>query len=117
MPKLFLHPLVENAYTHGMDNAKGASQIELNFTYEEGKLSLSIEDNGRGLEDETLASLRERLNLTKSKNEVSSIFNLRRRLDFMYGDNAKMEVKRGNMGGLRVEVEISFLEDKNEYWG
>jgi len=106
MPKLFLQPLVENAYIHGMDSPKSASLVEVNFVYENGKLLISVEDDGSSLDDIALSRLEKRLTSTKTEEETSSMFNIRKRLEFMYGNNILMRVKRGAMNGLRIEIEI-----------
>ena len=105
MPKLFLQPLVENAYIHGMDSAGGASRIDLFFAHENGRLLISVEDDGSTLDEAALKSLQQRLAETQAQ-EMSSMFNLSQRLQFMYGDAAKMGVSRSERGGLRVEIAL-----------
>jgi len=105
VPKLFLQPLIENAYIHGLESTKDLSQIKIGFAYDNDELTISVENDGM-LEDKDLKMLRERLKTPDPSGEITSLLNIHRRLLFMYGDSARMEVSRSDLGGLRVEISI-----------
>jgi len=106
MPKLFLQPIIENAYVHGLENNEGITLIHVGIACKNDELCLSVEDNGTALDDATLTTLQERLAAPDPKDELSSLMNIHQRISLMYGENARMSVCRGDMGGLRVEIRI-----------
>ena len=58
MVKLLLQPLVENALYHGIKNKRGGGTIRVKATQKDGWLYFLTEDNGRGMDPETLAHIR-----------------------------------------------------------
>ena len=51
MPKMILQPLVENAILHGLEGVADGT-VEVSAAAEDGVLSISVRDNGRGLPPE-----------------------------------------------------------------
>src|SRR5436309_4665168 len=49
VPTLLLQPLVENAIRHGIEPAENPGLLRLTAQRNEGKLILTVEDNGVGL--------------------------------------------------------------------
>ncbi|MBW4082249.1 sensor histidine kinase [Paenibacillus sp. S150] len=56
LPRFLLQPVIENAYIHGLKQESGTIQIRT-WT-KEHRLSISIRDNGRGMDGPTLERLR-----------------------------------------------------------
>jgi len=106
MPKLFLQPLVENAYIHGTNNTKVLSEIHVGFVHKDNGLLIFVEDDGNCPDDNFLDNLRKRLSSYDREEETSSLFNILQRLEFMYGKRVRMNALRGEMGGLRIEIVI-----------
>jgi len=105
MPTLFLQPIIENAYIHGMENNGGVKLINVGFAYSRNELRIWVEDDGT-LEISALERLKKYLADTNPAGDVSGLLNIKRRLMFMYGDKTRMEVSKGELGGLRVELSI-----------
>lgn len=59
--KLLLQPIVENAIYHGIKERRGPGHITITAKSEEGALLLSITDDGKGMSQAKLASLRQAL--------------------------------------------------------
>ncbi|MGO4540791.1 cache domain-containing sensor histidine kinase [Paenibacillus sp. 2TAB19] len=59
--KLLLQPIVENAIYHGIKERRGPGHITITAKSEEGALLLSITDDGKGMTQAKLASLRQAL--------------------------------------------------------
>lgn len=57
IPKLILQPVVENSIVHGFDNRLGICKLRISATYAAPYLTFLIEDNGPGIEPETLRTL------------------------------------------------------------
>ena len=106
VPKLFLQPLVENAYLHGMSGAKDMSLIDIGFELNKGELCIWVEDDGIGLNDAIISDLRKRLENPNASNETTSLLNIYQRFRFIYGKDAQMNISRGETGGLRIDITI-----------
>ncbi len=61
VPSFFLQPLVENAFKHGLGPKEGAGTVSLTLAQEDGMLTVLVEDDGVGMDDEQLVLLRSRL--------------------------------------------------------
>jgi two-component system sensor histidine kinase YesM len=59
--KLLLQPIVENAIYHGIKERRGPGHITITAKSEEGALLLSITDDGKGMTQAKLATLRQAL--------------------------------------------------------
>lgn len=104
VPKLIIQPLVENAILHGIEKSRrqGTVSIKVRKMKEASSLEISVEDNGFGMDDDTLHSL----NLALESEGVSSfkemgvaLINVNKRLYLYYdGDLQK---------GLKLESEWS----------
>ncbi len=60
--KVILQPIVENAIYHGIKERRGPGHIIVKGTLQENRIHLSVSDDGVGINEETLARMRERLN-------------------------------------------------------
>ncbi|PYI56584.1 cache domain-containing sensor histidine kinase [Paenibacillus flagellatus] len=56
VPKLLLQPLVENAFFHGIAG-KGGGTVRLQAAEEQGRLRVSVWDDGEGMTEERIAEL------------------------------------------------------------
>ena len=54
IPSMSLQPLVENAVTHGIRNIEWPGKIHLSVKDREDEIEIRIEDNGKGMDEETL---------------------------------------------------------------
>lgn len=59
--KLILQPIVENAIYHGIKERRGPGVIEVEAKEQGGDLVMTIRDNGKGMTEEQLSSLRRAL--------------------------------------------------------
>ena len=106
LPKLFLQPLIENSYNHGKNGKNGISVINVGFSGNTEVLRIWVEDDGTCLSDDIITVLRGKLRNHQSNKSPTSLINIRQRFQFMYGDNAQVDVLRGELGGLRVEIAV-----------
>lgn len=58
IPKLTLQPLVENALYHGIKNKRGKGKILITGKKQGDKIIFQVIDNGKGMTEEELNSLR-----------------------------------------------------------
>jgi two-component system LytT family sensor kinase len=95
VPALALQPLVENAIHHGIAPRPRGGAIAIRARREEGRLHLSVSDDGVGADGEP----RERIGLA----------NTRARLEQLYGKEQSLSFTDIPRGGFRVDLEIPFL--------
>ncbi|HUK82454.1 MAG TPA: histidine kinase [Verrucomicrobiae bacterium] len=97
VPFLILQPLVENAIRHGIEQREEKGRLVIGIRRDNGRLELSVSDNGSGLPDENDAP-REGIGLS----------NTRSRLRHLYSDNQKLELKGAPGGGLEARITIPY---------
>ena len=61
MLKLLLQPLVENALYHGIKNKRGGGTISVSLRYQNGLMTFTVADTGKGMTPERLKELEEQL--------------------------------------------------------
>ncbi|HZG78060.1 MAG TPA: histidine kinase [Paenibacillus sp.] len=110
VPRLFLQPLVENAYKYGLEHKTNGGWIRISFETEGDLLRVVVEDNGPGMTDEEAEALRIRLNASSDEVETTGLVNVHRRLCIMYGERCGIRVSRSELGGLRVEAALLLSE-------
>ena len=85
IPSMTLQPLVENAVTHGIRNIEWPGKIHLSVEDREDEIEIRIEDNGKGIEEETLERIRAgRQNGDKRESTGIGIYNVISRLRLYY---------------------------------
>lgn len=92
LPALTIQPLVENALVHGCEAKSGEILITIDLSVQDGLLRISVRDNGIGMDEVALDTLRERLAqcdiLVQDKRIGTGIglVNIQRRVHLIFGD-------------------------------
>lgn len=102
VPSFLLQPLVENAIKHGISKKMQPGILRITSKKHDDRLSLSVEDNGPGLNG-------------NFNSEGVGLENIKQRLKQLYGD-ASFTMLSSELGGLKVQIEIPYsqLEKKPE---
>ena len=90
VPEFILQPLVENAIRHGVSKRGEAGLIEITGQESDGKLVLSVRDNGPGYFAESAIGV--------------GLANTRARLETLFGDAARLDVLNAEGGGTIATV-------------
>jgi len=98
IPYLILQPLVENAIRHGVAPRAQPGRVEIRAAPENGFLVLEVRDNGPGLAAGSESSTRQGMGLS----------NTRSRLEKLYGDRQRFEMKNATDGGFVVTLTFPF---------
>jgi two-component system sensor histidine kinase YesM len=130
VPRLIIQPLVENALTHGLENKQGPGRLSIRAARNGGDMLVTISDDGRGITEERLASIRETLARTEEgtadfsvsaeseepsglktiqeRGEGSGIglVNTHRRLCLIYGPGYGIRIVSKENEGTSVEVRM-----------
>ena len=92
VPTFVLQPFVENSLKHGVLRQRGGNELSIRASDGDGWLTLVVRDDGRGLS-----------NGNAENGAGVGIANARARLQYMYGDAARLDVRNASPG---VEVVI-----------
>ncbi|WZL74317.1 sensor histidine kinase [Clostridiaceae bacterium 35-E11] len=105
IPSLTIQPIVENAIKHGIlkDNQEGEVKICIKEEKETNKVSIVIEDDGIGIDDEVIEGIKE----GKVRNGSIGLINVHNRLKLIYGKG--LEIKK-----LKKGTSVAFEIDKND---
>ncbi|MBB6734348.1 cache domain-containing sensor histidine kinase [Cohnella zeiphila] len=112
MIKLVFQPLVENAVFHGIETKRGRGEVRIEARKEDGDLIFIIRDDGTGMTEEQLASLRRRLadSSATGTSEAGAgkvgVKNVHDRLRFYYGDPYGISLDSRPGAGTLVTVRI-----------
>lgn len=83
--KLLLQPLVENAIYHGIKNKEGKGLISIRVFKQDGKLCVSVQDDGVGMTPDELEHIYDE----QKKNAVGTgvgVYNVDKRIKLNYGE-------------------------------
>lgn len=101
MPKLVLQPLVENALEHGLDLKEDEDRLlQLHIREEEGKLSLTVRDNGVGMTQEKADSL------IHYDSKGYGVKNVRERIVLLYGEEHIFRIQSREGEGTEIYIRI-----------
>lgn len=99
IPNFILQPLVENSVRHGIAKNPENGIIQINIAEENNYLIISVEDNGKGFDDN---KIEKGLGLKIIKNQI----------EYYYEDKYDFELMRSKLGGLKVMMKIPLLKNK-----
>jgi two-component system sensor histidine kinase YesM len=106
--KLMLQPLVENALYHGIKHTRERGKITVTVKREGAKVRFSVADNGIGMSQETLETLKHEIN-HGSGEKGYGLYNVNRRLKLYYDLSEGIEIKSEYKNG----TEVSFVLEKH----
>jgi two-component system, sensor histidine kinase YesM len=111
IPKMILQPIVENCFKHGFDQQleKATIQIEGKLL-DNGMIYICVKDNGIGVNEEQLNSIRQELFTGISKQEkhreTIGLKNIYDRLQIYYANQAQMSIDSNEESGFTVTVQF-----------
>jgi len=97
VPQLILQPIVENAIRHGIGRSSSAGRVLISASKIDGKVELRVQDDGPGLSPGD-----------GSNDQGIGLANTRARLQQLYGQDAGLEIKNCDLGGVIVTMSIPF---------
>lgn len=116
LPKLTIQPLVENAIQHGIENKIGPGSVSVSVKYarrDKSAVHITVEDDGAGMDEETLERIRAALAEGRDRTAESSSFgiaNVQQRLRLYYGgdsvEDEMLVIRSGRGTGTSVTLTI-----------
>ena len=121
MPKLSLQPIVENAIYHGIEKRLEGGKVTVHITQTQKRLIILVQDNGLGMEKESVDKINQNLNdyNDENSNQFSTkhggiaLRNINQRIKMLYGDHYGMTVSSVTNLGTEVEITIPLIIQKD----
>ncbi|MBR3635849.1 MAG: sensor histidine kinase [Lachnospiraceae bacterium] len=92
MIRFFLQPLVENSVFHGLESKMDPGFVDVHIESDNDRLKITIEDDGCGMDEETLNKLKDQLE-NPNENGGVGLSNIVQRLRLFYGEDYKFDVE------------------------
>jgi len=102
VPSMIMQPILENSIKHGLSSKVEGGTICLRTSCAEGRLNLTIEDDGIGIPPELMDQIYDR---------GIGVSNVRERLNVLFGPQYRLTIDSQAGRGTRVEIEIPELRD------
>ncbi len=113
LPRLTLQPLVENAIIHGFGRRQQGNSLLLKTYPTETGHCIAIEDNGVGIEPQTVMAIQQQLQKEPVENsEHIGIANVNQRIKYMYGENSGITI--ASTYGLGTIVTVTLQRQDTE---
>jgi two-component system LytT family sensor kinase len=97
VPSMLLQPLVENSIKHGIGGKVEGGTIVLRARREKSTLYVSVEDDGAGISEERLSTM---------KDSGIGVTNVSERLKVLFGDEGVLRIESEEGRGTRVEIQV-----------
>lgn len=113
--KLTLQPIVENAFTHGIQKMLTGGQIRITATLLDDCVLWCVEDNGQGIHPQLLQKLQKRLQenpLLEKSEPFMGLCNINDRIRLAYGNNYGISLKSQPGQGTSVTIRYPILHQK-----
>ena len=110
IPVLTIQPLVENAILHGAGEDEHPLRVKVSATAEDGKLVISVSDNGAGIPEEVLEKLRDH------QAGGSGVQNVTERLKLFFGPEAEVDIQSALGSGTRIVLTCPLKNWRKHKW-
>lgn len=105
---LIIQPLVENAVIHGLENKEKDGKVIVEAKVNEHFLTVCVLDNGVGMSEEKLKSIKETLkNVDDNRENRIGLLNVHQRLSLTFGEQSGLQIESHPSTG----TEICFVID------
>lgn len=108
IPKVLLQPLLENVFAHGLQEKEGPCLITISIRQAEQGTLISVEDNGCGIEQDTLDKIR--YHLRNGGGESIGLTNVNERLKLYFGSAEGIQIDSKPGEGTTVSFIIPYDE-------
>ncbi|SET08713.1 sensor histidine kinase [Paenibacillus sp. NFR01] len=112
--KMILQPIVENAYIHGRIFTVAEACISISIRREGPVIRFVVEDNGTGIDPDTLVLIRR--GEKAGKGNGFGLMNIKERLALYFGEAGKLWIDGGLEQGTVVVIELPACTEKPELY-
>lgn len=119
VPALLLQPIVENAVKHGCERKKGPTAIIVTSAVEEDRLLLTVQDNGYGMDADTLRRLQRRIDSGENDlyDDIETgigLINVNRRIKVRYGEAFGVRIASTLHAGTTITLIMPYDKPREE---
>lgn len=113
MPSMILQPIVENCVNHGIREMMGDGKIKMSVFRQDNTACIRIEDNGAGMDEETVSNLMNGRPVSTAKKDSNGIGmdNVSARLKLFTGTDDALAIESEGLGkGSRFTIYLDIKE-------
>ncbi len=110
MPKFLLQPVVENAFEHASSQDKPLSLAVRLARIGDSRLIIRVEDDGVGIPEDRLASIRERLDHHTPSDHIG-LLNVHERIRLFYGADYGLDIRSVGGEGTVVTLTLPLIKE------
>ncbi len=114
--KFILQPIIENSIFHGLEPKVGKGELKVNCSQNSSFLDISVEDNGTGIEKETLDKLNSSLAesipgkpLPAGEKRSIGLYNIQNRIKLVYGNYYGLKIESEKDRGTSILMRLPFI--------
>ena len=114
VPRSILQPLVENSLRHGLideETGRPTGHVRVQARRENSELILTVADDGRGIDETTIAALNAPDDIFESDGRHIGIANIRKRLEYLYKGASSLDIQSEN--GTQITMRIPITTTNN----
>jgi two-component system, LytTR family, sensor histidine kinase LytS len=105
VPSITLQPLVENSIKHGMKNQLEGFYLEISISSSEEWVTISVQDNGAGIEEERLTTLKQKPVKSETGTGIG-LYNVNKRLEMMLGQDSSLHIQSTVNKGTSITFNV-----------
>lgn len=96
--------LVENVFTHGIDDSKDANELGVKAEEIENSIVFTIIDNGQGIAEDRIETIGKQAVTSKNKGGGIALYQLAQSLELMFGNEANLSISSREEVGTIVTL-------------
>ncbi len=114
IPRITLQPIVENALQHGLRNTRRKDkELTITTAHKDGKLVITIEDNGAGMDAEAMNEQLKKADLSRIELGRSiGVMNVNARVKNVYGDDCGIHYESNPREGTRAVIVLPIVREE-----
>lgn len=113
IPKLLIQPLIENAIKYGFGD-KEKLKVEIRGYRHKNDLIFYCQDDGIGINEDTLCELRKILVQPKNRSTHLGLYNIHKRIQLQYQGDYGMTIDSIKNQGTKVTLRLPMCKKENE---
>lgn len=113
IPKLLIQPLIENAIKYGFGD-KEKLKVEIRGYRQKNDLIFYCQDDGIGIDEDTLYELRKILAQPKNRSTHLGLYNIHKRIQLQYQGDYGMTIDSIKNQGTKVTLRLPIYKKENE---